>query len=98
MRNAYERHRLIYIYSSTTENRSHITKLMHGSLHLILDMGNAGVIRKYMLEPVATRASNLDVNRQEGEAKNGCDVKKLMLNYFQILCVIFLFLQPKAHS
>ena len=71
---------------------------MHGSLHLILDMGNAGVIRKYMLEPVATRASNLDVNRKQGEAINGCACKKVMLNYFQILCVIFLFLLPHAHS
>ena len=85
-------------YSGTTENRPHITKLMHGSLRLILDMDNAGVIRKYMLEPVATRASNLDVNRQEGEAINGCACKNVMLNYFQILSLLVLFLQPQSHS
>ena len=67
---------------------------MHGSLHLILDMDNAGVIKKYMLEPVATRASNLDVNRQEGEAIHGCDVKKVMLNYFEIIYLMVLCLQP----
>ena len=38
-------------YSSTTKNIAHDTTHMHGSLHLILDMDNVCVIRKYMPKP-----------------------------------------------
>ena len=67
---------------------------MHSALCQLVDTENVDVIKKYMLEPLATRASNLDVNRQEGEAIHGCDVKKVMLNYFEIIYLMVLCLQP----